>query len=88
MDLLLEKIIPETTGKDDKTPFFNNAVQTWNHIFYWRSLRPKGSDEPSEMLKQKDREFLRHPGCMQEGVGDCRNVPVWQWLCMARAGWR
>jgi Fe-Mn family superoxide dismutase len=52
-DMPLEKIITETTGKADKTAIFNNAAQTWNHTFYWRSLRPKGGGEPPAVLKQK-----------------------------------
>jgi Superoxide dismutase len=38
-NLSLEKIIAETAGKADKAAIFNNAAQTWNHTFYWRSLR-------------------------------------------------
>ena len=42
----LEKLIAETAGKPDKIAIFDNAAQTWNHTFYWRSLRPKGGGEP------------------------------------------
>lgn len=52
-DLPLEQIILQTTGKSDKTAIFNNAAQTWNHTFYWRSLKPKGGGEPPAVLKQK-----------------------------------
>ena len=52
-DLPLEKIITQTAGKADKTAIFNNAAQTWNHTFYWRSLMPKGGGEPPAGLKQK-----------------------------------
>src|SRR5271155_5179535 len=51
--LSLEKLIAETPGKADKVAIFNNAAQTWNHTFYWRSLRPKGGGEPPAALKQK-----------------------------------
>jgi Fe-Mn family superoxide dismutase len=51
-DLSLEKLIAETTGKGDKAAIFDNAAQTWNHTFYWRSLRPKGGGEPPAVLKQ------------------------------------
>src|SRR5512140_3325211 len=51
--LKLEKIITETSGKSDKTAIFNNAAQTWNHTFYWSSLKPKGGGEPPAALKQK-----------------------------------
>ncbi len=88
VDLSLEKIITETSGKADKTAIFNNAAQTWNHTFYWRSLRPKGGGDPPAVLKQRDRGFLRHLGCMQEGVGDCGNGPVRKRLGVAGSGWR
>jgi Fe-Mn family superoxide dismutase len=52
-DLPLTKIITRTAGKADKTAIFNNAAQTWNHTFYWHSLKPKGGGEPSDALKQK-----------------------------------
>ena len=52
-NLPLEKIITKTAGKADKVTIFNNAAQTWNHTFYWRSMRPKGGGEPPAALKQK-----------------------------------
>ena len=57
-DLPLEKIITETAGIADKTAIFNNAAQTWNHTFYWRSLTPKGDGEPPAVLdKLIHRDF-------------------------------
>lgn len=52
-DLPLEKIIAAVAGKADKTAIFNNAAQTWNHTFYWNSLRPNGGGEPPAALKQR-----------------------------------
>ena len=52
-DLPLEKIITKTAGIADKTAIFNNAAQTWNHTFYWKSMRLKGGGEPPNALKQK-----------------------------------
>ena len=52
-DLSLEKVIAATAGKADKVAIFNNAAQTWNHTFYWKSLRAKGGGEPPAELKQK-----------------------------------
>ncbi|MBF0385473.1 MAG: superoxide dismutase [Candidatus Omnitrophica bacterium] len=49
----LEMTIAATAGKADKVAIFNNAAQTWNHMFYWNSLTHKGSGEPSAALKQK-----------------------------------
>ena len=52
-DLPLTKIITGTAGKADKAAIFNNAAQTWNHTFYWHSLKPQGGGEPPAALKQK-----------------------------------
>lgn len=47
----LEKVMEETAGKPDKTSIYNNAAQTWNHTFYWQSLKPKGGGDPPAALK-------------------------------------
>src|SRR5512140_109282 len=52
-DLSLEKIITSTVGKPEKTAIFNNAAQTWNHTFYWNSMKPNGGGEPPATLLQK-----------------------------------
>jgi Fe-Mn family superoxide dismutase len=52
-DLPLTKIITKTAGIADKTAIFNNAAQTWNHTFYWKSMKLKGGGEPPAALKQK-----------------------------------
>jgi len=53
VEMSLEKIVSTTAGKPDKVAIFNNAAQTWNHTFYWKSMRPKGGGEPPAILKQK-----------------------------------
>jgi Fe-Mn family superoxide dismutase len=66
-DLPLEKIITRTADKTDKVAIFNNAAQTWNHTFYWRSLKPKGGGDPPTALKQKiDASFGAMDACRKE----------------------
>jgi len=66
-DLSLEKIITQTAGQSDKTAIFNNAAQTWNHTFYWRSLKQKGGGEPPSALKQKmEASFGALDACKKE----------------------
>ena len=63
----MENIITETAGKADKTAIFNNAAQTWNHTFYWRSLRPKGGGGPPAVWKQKiEASFGTLDACKKE----------------------
>jgi len=43
----LEKIIAAVAGHADKVGVFNNAAQTWNHTFFWNSLKPGGGGAPT-----------------------------------------
>jgi Fe-Mn family superoxide dismutase len=52
-ELSLEEIIKGTAGRPERSAIFNNAAQTWNHSFYWKSMSPKGRGEPPAALKQK-----------------------------------
>ena len=49
----LEEIIRETAGDSSKKGIFNNAAQTWNHTFFWNSMKPGGGGEPTGELKSK-----------------------------------
>ena len=63
-DFSLEEVIAATAGKADKTAVFNNAAQVWNHTFYWRSMRPRGGDEPPTALRRRiEASFGSVDGC-------------------------
>ena len=55
-NLSLEDIIMKADGG-----IFNNAAQIWNHTFYWHSMTPKSTGEPTgklaEAIKQKFGSF-------------------------------
>jgi superoxide dismutase, Fe-Mn family len=81
----LEKLIAETAGKADKVAIFNNAAQTWNHTFYWRSLRPKGGGEPPAALKQKiEAAFGSLDACKKElaTAATTQFGSGWAWLVL------
>lgn len=44
-DASLEEIIKAAKEKGDQG-LFNNAAQSWNHTFYWRSMSPDGGGAP------------------------------------------
>jgi Fe-Mn family superoxide dismutase len=48
----LDRIIIETAGKPDKTSLFNNAAQSWNHSFFWNSLKGNGGGKPNGKIAQ------------------------------------
>ncbi len=57
-DLSLEEIVRATAGKPEQAAIFNNAAQTWNHTFYWRSMRAGGGGKPPAALaKAIDESF-------------------------------
>ena len=86
-DMPLEKIVAATAGKADQTAIFNNAAQTWNHTFYWQSLRPGGGSEPPAALKQRiEAAFGSVDACRKElsaaAVGQFASG--WAWLVADR----
>jgi Fe-Mn family superoxide dismutase len=83
--LSLEKLIAETAGKADKIAIFNNAAQTWNHNFYWSSLRPKGGGEPPAALKQRiEASFGTLDACKKElaKAATTEFGSGWAWLVL------
>jgi Fe-Mn family superoxide dismutase len=84
-NLSLEKIITSTAGKPEKTAIFNNAAQTWNHTFYWKSMKPNGGGEPPAALKKRiEAAFGSVEACKKE----LANAAVsqfgsgWAWLVL------
>jgi Fe-Mn family superoxide dismutase len=83
--LPLEKIITSTAGKPERTAIFNNAAQTWNHTFYWKSMTPKGGGEPPAALKQKiEAAFGSVEACKKELASTAVSQfgSGWAWLVL------
>jgi len=77
-------------AKDPKSrAIYHNAAQTWNHTFYWHSMRAKGGGEPADELKsaiERDfggvarfREAFSEAAAGQFGSG-------WTWLVAGKDG--
>lgn len=49
----LEEIILKSANDKSLTAVFNNAAQTWNHTFYWKSMKKQGGGQPSRVLLEK-----------------------------------
>jgi Fe-Mn family superoxide dismutase len=81
--LSLDDLVKKVAGDNTKTPIFNNAAQTWNHTFYWKSMKPKGGGAPTGKLADlinssfggfdKFKEKFTDAGKGQFGSG-------WAWL--------
>ena len=82
-DLPLEHVIAATVGNADTHKIFNNAAQTWNHTFYWGSMREAGGGEPPREIRrliddsfggaEQFKEKLSNAAVDQFGSG-------WAWL--------
>lgn len=76
----LEEIIKNAAKKPEKTAIFNNAAQTWNHTFYWKSMDPEGGGNHLRSSKNKSR----HPLVVSTRVK--RNSPVQHFRNLGVAG--
>jgi superoxide dismutase, Fe-Mn family len=57
-DLPLEHVIAATAGNEETQKIFNDAAQTWNHTFFWDSLRPPSVRKlPRAIATQIDDSF-------------------------------
>ncbi len=52
-DMPLEDIVRRTVGDPKKVEILHNAQQTWNHTFYWNSMRPGGGGKPPREIAEK-----------------------------------
>ena len=77
----LEEIILNSSKDKSKTAIFNNASQHWNHILFWKCMKPKGGGKMPPKLETKikkdfgslenfKKEFIQ-AGITQFGSGWC-----------------
>lgn len=57
----LEEIVADAEGG-----LFNLAAQVWNHDFYWNSLDPSGTSQPSEALQALIDTHFGSTGALKE----------------------
>ncbi len=64
---------------------FNNAAQTWNHTFYWDSMKPGGGGEPAgELAEAIVRDFGSYDAFKTEFIqaGVTQFGSGWAWLVL------
>lgn len=79
------EIMKQTSNAPDKVALFNNAAQSWNHDFYWKSLAPGGGGKPEgETASLVDKSF----GSYENFKKELANAAVtqfgsgWVWLVL------
>ena len=77
----LEEIVKKTAKDSSKAGIFNNAGQHWNHILFWKCMKPNGGGAMPKKLKDRivndfgseenfKKEFIQ-AGITQFGSGWC-----------------
>src|ERR1700686_2255227 len=85
-DLALEEVVRATAGKPEHAEIFDNAAQTWNHAFYWRSLNPKGGG-PSAALKARIDSAFGDVETLKQELATAATTQFgsgWAWLLLPR----
>jgi Fe-Mn family superoxide dismutase len=79
-------IVAVSSGSElhsDNVGLFNNVAQSWNHNFYWHSMKPGGGGEPHGMLAEKIKEDF---GSYDKLMGEMEKAAMttfgsgWAWL--------
>ena len=80
-NMSLEEIIIKSSKDKSKTAIFNNASQHWNHLLFWKCMKPSGGGEMPPKLKDRvvndfgsvdefKKQFIQ-AGTTQFGSGWC-----------------
>lgn len=56
-DMALSDIIKETAGVKEKVKIFNNAAQHFNHSFFWKCMKPGGSEISKHLQAKLEEQF-------------------------------
>lgn len=81
--LSLEEIIKKTYGNLSLTGVYNAAAQTWNHSFYWASMKKNGGGLPTGAIKNLiDKTFGSFEAFKKQFVEAGANLfgSGWVWL--------
>lgn len=79
----IEEIILTASSDTIYTKLFNNASQSWNHEFFWKSLTPElQKHRPSaELLKQINKDFgdmaILQKTLIEKGIDQFASGWVW-----------
>lgn len=84
-DMSLEETITATVGQVNHEKIYHNAAQSWNHSFYWKSLKPGGGGQPPDSIKPLiEASFDSVDGCKSAlaAAAKERFASGWVWLVL------
>ncbi|XP_043696105.1 superoxide dismutase [Fe] 3, chloroplastic [Telopea speciosissima] len=81
----LDELVKVTYNNGNPLPEFNNAIQVWNHDFFWESMQPSGSNMPGEgLLQQIEKDFGSFTNFREKFVDAALTLfgSGWVWLVL------
>lgn len=84
-DLSLEEIIKKTYDHPELKLVYIAAAQTWNHSFYWASMKPHGGGQPAGAIKAMiDKTFGNYDEFKKQFIEAGKSLfgSGWVWLVL------
>ena len=84
-ELSLEDVIQQSHGEAAQQKIFNNAAQSWNHDFLWKSMDPKGGGAPTGNVKSLVERDIGNTQTFAKAFGEaCAGHfgSGWVWLIL------
>ena len=85
-DLPLVLVVHKTFGVPADKKIFNNAAQSWNHEFFWKSMKPQGGGEPSGAIVNHLAEAFGDAASFQSAFNAAAKAHFgsgWIWLTLS-----
>jgi Fe-Mn family superoxide dismutase len=81
--LSLNDIIQKSGGKPEQAAIFNNAAQSFNHEFFWKSMKPGGGGKPAGRIGQAIEKSFGSPAQFEKEFSEAALTQFgsgWAWL--------
>lgn len=81
----LEELIQMSSKDPQLLTLFNNAAQTWNHTFYWQSMKKGGGGQPTgDLLDRIKKDFSSFESFREKFIEEGSKLfgSGWVWLVL------
>jgi Fe-Mn family superoxide dismutase len=85
-DLPLALVVHQTHGVAARKSVFNNAAQSWNHAFFWKSMKPDGGGAPKGPIVEHISRGIGDAAAFQEAFNKAAAAHFgsgWIWLTLS-----
>lgn len=81
--LSLKEIIQKSNGRPEQAAIFNNAAQSFNHDFFWKSMKSGGGGKPKGRIGQLIEKSFGNPAQFDKEFSEAALTQFgsgWAWL--------